>query len=351
MGSGPEQAVRLRSRSGERRDVVLEPGLHAELQVECLHAGMGGVVEVVGAYRDGKRLSFVNRHGREAFVPAGDRAAVRDRVIALNRARMEAFITPATLTTPAPGNDAVGELARVWVDIDEPAHLERLRGFARPPHLVIESGGSGGMHAYFRLSFPVPAAEGERINRKLAHHVGGDLVSANRGRLMRLAGSVNYKRRPPRWCRVVMCDLARAPYDPTELADGLEDPREVPPPSHSRRDYDAEDPLEEIAPPVYFEAIAGITVPERGGHVSCPRRAHADVDPSCFVYPSPGAGWTCFSCGATGNAPDLVSALKGGPTGRGLRGDAFKQAHRRALRALGLEPPARAGERKEAVNA
>ncbi|MQA76266.1 MAG: hypothetical protein GEU88_18365 [Solirubrobacterales bacterium] len=297
-----------------------------------------GLVEVVGARREASgRLGRFRRHRRENFLAAGDRRAVRSKAEILDRAALEVFTTPAALSGPEPGDAAVGELAVVWIDIDEAAKVERLRRFRHPPHLVVRSGG-GGAHAYWRLAFPLPPAEGERAMRMLAAALGGDPASTNRGRLMRLAGT-RHRKAGERWCRVAAADLYRAPYDLTALVAGLEDPR-----AHRAAEVtgagarDAHDrALEAIAPPVYFARIVGVTVAAEGGYVSCPRPEHEDRNPSCFVYGDAGRGWTCFSCGASGSAVDLASASEGGPTGDELRGEEFRAARDRALGALGLQ--------------
>ena len=85
------------------------------------------------------------------------------------------------------------------------------------------------------------------------------------------------------------------------------------------------DPYKQISPPEYFEALAGIDVPN-GGLVNCP--AHDDQHPSCSVGAHASQGWRCHaaSCGARGAIYDLASVLLGGPTGPELRGDAFNRA-------------------------
>lgn len=324
--AGPRGPIALRLASGRRADRVYGAGAQMELYSECVHRGAAGLVEVTGAVRDGKRLRFRDRGSRESFLPAGARVGLRARGARLSRAGMEVFVTPATLTEPEPGNDAVAELAVVWVDLDDPAAIERLRAFAHRPHLVVASG-SGGVHAYWRLSFAVPAREGESANRRLAAAIGGDPVATNAGRLLRLAGTWNRKQAPPAPCRILGCDLARRTYDPRMLIDGLADPR----PRASRRAWGADpasrdDPAARLAPPEYFRALAGIEVPERGGLVSCPHRDHADRNPSAMVYAEPGAGWFCFACSRGGGVYDLASALLGGPTGAALRGEAFREA-------------------------
>lgn len=261
------------------------------------------------------------------------------------RARLEVFATPATLTRAEAANDAVAESAVVWVDVDDPEELGRLRGFPYRPHMVVRSGGSGGLHGFWKLAKPISREELASANRKLAAALRGDRQSTNPARVMRVP-SLNRKRYPPRWCRIVMCDLARPGYDVEQLCAGLKDPRE--PVRVARSPYrggvrsaelEAIDAaLNAIPPPVYFARIAGIAVPERGGEVSCPHADHPDRHPSAMVYPNPGEGWCCFSCGAGGGAIHLVSALRGGPT-RGLGGAEFWDAAREALGRLSLEIP------------
>jgi hypothetical protein len=335
--SGPPEAVAIRLADGTRADRRLSAGAHVELYAASVHAAAGGLVEVVGARRERSgRLGRFRRHRRENFVQAGDRAALRARALALDAAGMEVFATPAALSAPEPGGHAVGELAVAWIDIDVPAQVEKLRCFPHPPHLVIWSGG-GGAHAYWKLSFPVPPAEGERANRMLAAALGGDVASTNRGRLMRLPGT-RHRKAGERWCRVATADLARAPYDLARLVAGLEDPKARRAAPRRAEWAERAGALEAIPPPAYFERIAGRAVSVEGGFVSCPRPAsqHRDRHPSCFVYAEPGEGWFCFACTAGGGAVDLASAVAGGPTGYELRGEAFRAARASALRALGM---------------
>lgn len=342
--SGPAAPVALRLADGRRADRALSAGAHVELFTAVVHGAGGGLVEVVGARRDPEgRLGGFRRHRRENFLAADARAAVRRRALALDRAGMEVFATPAKLARAEPGDAAVGELAVVWVDIDASEGVARLRRFAHRPHLVCWSGGGGGAHAYWRLSSPVPPAEGERANRMLAGALGADLASTNRGRLMRLPGT-RHRKSGERWCRVASADLALAPYDPAVLVAGLCDPRAPrsrPAQVGHRRGPDRE--LDAVSPPAYFAAIARIEVGAAGGFVGCPRPAHEDRHPSCFVYPDPGSGWHCYACLAGGSAIDLASAVAGGPTGYELRGEAFRAARRRALRSLGLAEESNAG--------
>jgi hypothetical protein len=76
----------------------------------------------------------------------------------------------------------------------------------------------------------------------------------------------------------------------------------------------SEDPLKQVPPAVYFEAIAGVVVPP-SGWVSCPLPDHSDRHPSYQVLST---HWRCFGCGRGGGVIDLASALHGiEPRGRG----------------------------------
>jgi hypothetical protein len=343
--SGPFQVVSLRDRAGQRLDLVLSAEGHAALLTELLHTGRPGFVEVVGAPRLAKgRLGGFRRHDLENFVRAGRREDFLGRVRAQGAGeRREVFFTPATLRVPVPGDDSVDRVAVAWVDIDDARGLETLRQFPRPPHAVVASG-SGGAHVYWLLDEELTGEACEGLNRRLAAALGADPVCSNRGRILRVPGTQNHKPvskgRAAIWCRVVMCDLAKSPYRPADLAVGLRDPKEPRPQRRARRPRaDAgPEPWEEMAPADYYRAILG-TEPARDGKARCPNAAHTDEHPSAHLY-GVGRGWYCFSCGSGGTAVDLVAALRGYPTGAGLSSEQFKACKGELRRIFGVEPPA-----------
>jgi hypothetical protein len=151
---------------------------------------------------------------------------------------------------------------------------------------------------------------------------------------MRLAGTVNYK--TGRYARIVDADLQLPGYPLEKLIGDLADPAPPPIRPRARRSAPHTDPYKRIAPPEYFERLAGIAVPS-GGLVSCPAPWHHDVHPSCSVGVDPGQGWCCHSasCGVRGAIYDLASVLLGGPWGGELRGDAFKRARSRVAEVFG----------------
>ena len=241
-----------------------------------------------------------------------------------------------------------------WIDIDEPANVERVRRFAHRPHMVVRSG-SGGVHAYWRLAAAIEPDELEAVNRKLARHLGADEGIWDRARIMRVPGTVNAK--AGRRCQLAYLDLTAQPIEATALVAGLSDPdppRPPPDPETLRRwaERNALDDARRIPPPVYFRLLSGVDVPERGDDIRCPLPDHDEHNPSCRVYPTPERGWVCFGCQRGGTIYDLASLLGRGPGGRrgALRGEDFKRVRREVWELLGIsaDEPNRAPATKPA---
>lgn len=74
-----------------------------------------------------------------------------------------------------------------------------------------------------------------------------------------------------------------------------------------------DDPLRSVLPPDYFEALAGVEIPSRGGVVHCCLPGHDDRTPSLKVWPHPDKGFHCFGCGRGGTIYDLGRELSGLP--------------------------------------
>jgi hypothetical protein len=318
------------------------------LHIALLHRETDGLVELAaGARRDG-RLQITTRRRADHFLPGGRTGEVGWRHALLEHVERgeEVFLAPAVRSAARGDKHGVTGSRWLWVDVDQPGQLHALWAFLaeRPCHLLVESGGSGGVHAYWNLDQPLPAtrvleASGElvepieRANLRLVHRLGvgedgkptvADPACAERSRVMRLAGTVNGK--TGAHARVVEADFRLAPYPVEHLVGDLPDPV----PAAQRRighGGTGRDRYKRISPPDYFEQLAGIVVP-RDGLVSCPAPGHIDRHPSCSVGTSPDQGWCCHSgaCGARGAIYDLASVLLGGPWGRELRGEAFRRA-------------------------
>lgn len=344
--SAPSTRVRLAS--GLIYEERLSAERHRRLQLGLLHQHTEGYVEVAaGRRRAGGKLRLYSRADPQNFVAGGLEAVAA--LAASHAARGdEVFVGPAPRSRPQATKEAVDGTRVLWVDIDDPRELPRLWQFLerRPAHLIVESGGSGGVHVYWLLEATLPArvvdaATGEisepieRAHARLIHHLGADPQCKDRTRVLRLAGTVNHK--SGQNARVQWADFALARYDVRALVGDLCDPPAARLPRLIGRASNHEDPYKRIAPPEYFWRLAGIEVPA-SGRVSCPHPDHPDRDPSCDVAPHPEVGWICRSCPfeARGAIYDLASALDRGPSGSGrLRDEDFKRAKARVVEVFG----------------
>ena len=340
----------MRLADGRAFSGPLDPVRHRALQLGVLHGQTGGLVELAaGARRDG-RLQIATRRRADHFLAGGGagRADWLRALLALAARHAdsgkEVFVAPASRMAARGDKHAVSATRVLWVDVGQPDELPALWAFLaeRPCHLLVQSGGSGGAHAYWKLEQSLPAtrvieATGElvepieRANLRIIHGLGTDAegkpnvadpACAERSRVMRLAGTINGKTGAS--ARILEADLALPAYPIRQLVGDLSDPvarapRRTDPSSASP------DPYKRIGPREYFERLAGIVVP-RDGLVRCP--AHDDRNPSCSVGVDSSQGWRCHAggCGARGAIYDLASVLLGGPWGHELRGEAFKRA-------------------------
>lgn len=219
-----------------------------------------------------------------------------------------------------------GDVRTAWVDLDTPDGEARLAEFAPEPHLLVRSGGPGHLHVYWFLRRAVTPAVVERVNRRLAWALSGDLSSADAARILRPPQTVNHARdRAP----VEMAALrGHPPVGRRELVGGLADPPPDVVPHHrpiaqpSRRDE-----LLRVEPDRYVEVLTGERV-GRSRKVHCP--LHEDSTPSLHVYRDPARGWFCFGCRRGGSVYDLAAAVWGiEPRGSGFT--ALREGLRRAL--------------------
>lgn len=383
----PLLPIWARSPDGKIYDGALPASAHRRIQIDMLHRRTGGFIEVTpGTRPEGARLDIDRRKDARHYLLGGaagedtwlDQAA--DHAAQIMRGdwqgrtrcdppREEVFLAPASFAEQhAERETAIGTYC-LWVDVDgdvtnDPTYREPFRALIerKPPHLIIESAGSGGRHAYWLLDEMLPAAtvddDGvrdepiERHNRKLiallGHHPNnpkepiGDRACANRTRVMRLAGTRNWK--TGGWARICGADFSVPYYSLDALTGDLADPT---PPAQKprpiklpgdRSDFDAW--LHDLDPAAYFWDIAGISVPT-DSKVRCPFPDHEDPGPSCHVY-GPGEGFHCFGCARGGqSAIDLASAVRGGPTNRLLKGDEFLEAKAIVCERYGWPAPAR----------
>lgn len=369
---GPAQpSCVVRVQDGRVYDGPLDHQHQRRLHLRMLHEHNGGYVELAAGHRPaGGKVQITTRRREDHYLPGGQAGHdtwledLDDLAASHDRRDDEVFVGVAMRTKRSGDKDAVHGSWWLWVDIDNPDRLDALDAFCnrpvatwtgspedpnawlRTPHLVVESAGSGGRHAYWRLATPLPALEVnshtgeviepiERANGRLVWALGvdehgkpdvADVACRDRSRVLRLAGTRNFK--TGAYARIIWADLWRGGYDLDELVGDLPDAshragvRKIK--DRPRHDSDR-DNHRDIPAVVYFERLAGIRVPERG-LVQCPSPAHQDRSPSCSVGDT---WWNCFGCGAGGTAVDLASILDGGPIGDDLRGEDFKRALQR----------------------
>jgi hypothetical protein len=291
-------------------------------------------LQVIAAeHRSGELLEirYVIRGGDMArvFVPPRriDRAA---RVIRSLAPRTDVYCGVLLRTCRAGGRDAVTSSRLAWVEIDAADAVDRLKRFPKTPSMIVTSGTPGHAHAYFALHAAVAPAQLEHVNRTLAHHLGGDPASVDAARILRPAGTLSHKRRPPAPVELVHHDPTTR-YELGELVDGLE-PQPQRPASHSGGRRTASRELDElllaIPATTYVRQLAGLQ-PSRNGKIHCP--FHQDRTPSLQLYEH---DWYCYGCGAGGSIYDFAARLwltgkcRSGRDGWKLRGPDFLQVRR-----------------------
>jgi hypothetical protein len=368
--------VRVRLADGRTFTGTLPARKHRAIQLGLLHGESDGLVELTPGTRPPGGKVDIDRRKHACHYLAGGADAGSDqwlerllehaaRIVAGEYAyrrfadgpREEAFVGVAPRTRPEGSKRTVAHTRFLWVDVDKPGELPALWGLLaeRPCHLLVESAGSGGMHAYWQLAEPLLAVTVDpkteervewikRANLRLIYRIGtghdgrpsvADEMCAEQARVMRLAGTINYK--TGRYARLIQADLSLAPYSVAELVGDLPDPPSATASSRrrpARRRNGPEDPHRRIPPPEYFATLAGVSVPG-SGYVLCPSPRHRETAASCRVWAEPGGGWWCFGCGAGGAIYDLASLVLGGPTGQALAGEAFTAARRLVTETFG----------------
>lgn len=393
--------ITVRRRDGSIEEHTVAPRVHRELHLRRLHGHTRGLVEIAAGFRENDgELVIYTRKRADHFLPgggSGDRDWL-ERLLAVVDVHVErgeeVFVGPATHACPSADREDILFSNWAWVDMDGPEHLGRLDALLvkKPAAMRVISGGSGGEHAYWPLSRPLPArtitvgqrtivnpreltkptatggtrpvgyrdiATGqvisgvrpvewiERSNLRLIHslgrrfggkgqHYAADLKCRNRSRLLRLAGTVHGE--TGEYARLSWLDIGLPAYDPQILFGDLEDPVKRSPGRRrsSRLLRFAPEPLKLIPADVYFWRLAGIELPARG-NISCPSPSHPDRHPSCHVSDYV---FYCHAdhCPVQGTVIDLQSLMEGGPTGDDLAHDkeAFLRAKRNAMEALGV---------------
>ncbi len=220
-------------------------------------------------------------------------------------------------------SDLVERAAVVWADCDGQPAVAALADFEPRPSRVVASGSGTNCHAYWLLSRPVEVALIERFNRRIAEALGADVRSSDGARILRPAGSANWKSRPPAPVRLVAVKPSpRVDIDGLNARLPASSSRTLRDESHrDRARASGGDPLLRISPRIYVRALTNESV-GRDGKQRCP--FHDDHSPSLHVFEEPERGWFCFGCGRGGSVYDFAALLWGSD----LRGKQFVRLRR-----------------------
>lgn len=218
-------------------------------------------------------------------------------------------------------DDLVERGSVVWVDCDTDASVAALAAFRPQPSVQVASGSGQNRHAYWELREAVGLDVVEQLNRRLALQLGADARCSDAARILRPAGSVNWKSGQPRSVRLIAVQQRRV--DVAELERRLPAPPAVVSVQSRRSSRPAgADRLLAVSPRVYVERLLGAPI-GRDGKVRCPFHDD-DRTPSLHVYEEPQRGWYCFGCGRGGSIYDFAALL----LGRGTRGEEFLELRR-----------------------
>lgn len=142
----------------------------------------------------------------------------------INRGQMaDAYVGVAPRAARKGTADVVERVWCLWADCDGESSLERLSAIRPLPNIVVRSGGDDSAHAYWQLSAAVPPEWAQRGNRRLALALGADRNATDPARILRPAGTFNFKHGEP---RPVLCTrLELDAFTFAEVAGHLADDR------------------------------------------------------------------------------------------------------------------------------
>jgi hypothetical protein len=329
---------------GHRQDLVLTPGGHVALFVRAIHApqiadlsshtGRPGLIEACRVRREPGGKPRPDRGAeRSLFASMGDVAALQQIARSTRDANQECWVSVCGRPAPQPGGAAVPGGRVLWADCDTPQAIDAARKLVRrvPVRLLVESAGARDpgerrRHLYLLANRWLGAEELEAANARLAELLGSDRVG-DRGRLMRLPGTVNRKGGSPgRLCRIVACDLHSPGVDLDDLlgAPVAVTPRPKPAPKPTAFGRPA-GPLPAVSMPAreWFALLEPDRPVNRHGYARCP--LHDDTTPSLKLYDPPQDGWYCWGCARGGDLVEYLAWRRHGRRARDLDARAWQQ--------------------------
>lgn len=161
--------------------------------------------------------------GRQWWIPVCelDSAAA---VIGKLAADRTVYVSAAPRTRRSGDADAVARAWCLWADCDSPDAVDRLRAFRPLPSIVVRSGTPGRVHAWWALNRAIPGAWIKPACRRLARHLHADMKVAEPARVLRPAGTWNWKHNPARPVECIRLELDV--FEMTDVIGGLPDDQE-----------------------------------------------------------------------------------------------------------------------------
>jgi RepB DNA-primase from phage plasmid len=152
--------------------------------------------EPASSYLELRPLDREGKPSQRAFLPARDISGAMAQIKSL-ASHLNVFIGAAPRVRQEGTAAAIERVWALWVDCDSQAAVTALRGFRPLPTVVICSGTGENMHGWWALRQPIRPEWARRANRRLALALGADPAATDPARIMRPAGTLNFKHDPP----------------------------------------------------------------------------------------------------------------------------------------------------------
>jgi hypothetical protein len=179
-----------------------------------VYGGTAGIMAVFSGHRAGDRLAATDT--RYFTYPAELDEAVRHALDESGRGR-EAYFCAHLLTEARRIKENAAPVETLWGDLDGCG----LPNGSLTPTAVVQSS-PGNYHAYWKLKRPIPAAEAERLNKRLARKIGADPSGFDLTQLLRLPGTRNHKHEGAP--AVELVELREESHEPDALDELLPEP-------------------------------------------------------------------------------------------------------------------------------
>lgn len=141
--------------------------------------------------REGRPVS-----GARSFEPVRKLRTAVAKILAL-RDDLNVFVGAAPRVRPEGTAAAVERVSMLWADCDTRESLAALCAFWPRPAIIVRTGATGNVHAYWPISRGLPPEYARRANLRLAGALGADTAATDPARVLRAIATCNQKSTPP----------------------------------------------------------------------------------------------------------------------------------------------------------